>query len=158
MKLQVRHHKQNILFPIADWPTSDTDPTYLFFFFFAIFSHFLVSIFCSRTQFIFHSLIARRQECSNVARVFFLDVRAQSNMAFVIYVLQFTSKNSIIKSWIGLMMDGKHKMNTLYHLFATGHLDKGLFLCFVVVLLNELFTPTCISMMLCGVQMAMNLC
>jgi len=50
-----------------------------------------------------------------------------SNMAFVMHVHQIKRKNSMIKSWKGLMMDGKHKMNTLYHLYAIGNLEKSLF-------------------------------
>jgi len=30
------------------------------------------------------------------------------------------------------MVDGKHKINTLCHLYATGNFDKSLFLCFIL--------------------------
>jgi len=62
-------------------------------------------------------------------------------MAFVIHVFQVTSKNSIIKSWKGLMVDGKHKMNTLYHLYATDNLDKTLFSCFNIQNLYSFVVP-----------------
>ena len=47
------------------------------------------------------------------------------NMLFVI--LQIRSKNSIIESRKGLMVDGKHTMNTLYHLYTTDNLEKRIY-------------------------------
>jgi len=60
-----------------------------------------------------------------------------SNMAFVI--LKIKSKN-YIKSWEGLMVEGKHTMNALYHLYATGNLDKDLCPCVVVPYWTNCYT------------------
>ena len=71
------------------------------YFHFAIFPRLFVSIFWSRTKFIFHDLITRWQECSNVVRVFFR-CSCTSNMTFIIHVLQITAKTPSLnpeKGW-----------------------------------------------------------
>jgi len=79
-----------------------------------IFSRFFVSTFCSRTKFILHGLSGRN------AVVLFVDVRARQTC-------KSRAKTPSLNNRKGWWWNGKHKMNTLYHLYATGNLNKGLF-------------------------------
>jgi len=100
------------------------DPTYFFYFLFVIFSRFLFPYFASGLN-LYFTIWSPSGRNAVMLDASFFRCSCTSNMTFVIHVLQITSKNSI-------MVDGKHKINTLYHLYATGNLDKGLFSCFIV--------------------------